>query len=409
MDTLFPLRYLILSLFLFSALVSGCGDSGNSAANQPQPLPVKVAKPLQEEVALTEIFTGRFEPVESVELRARVSGYIESVHFKEGQKVKKGDLMFQIDPRPFDAALDAAEARTRQAEARVSLAEGNMKRTDKLIQSGGVSQEEAEIRRSEFAQAKADLLAAQASERSARLDREFADVKAPISGIASDYHITPGNFISGGTPGSDLLTTIMPHTPIYAEFEVDERQVLKFTRMFFEGKTDGRGGEQPPVKIAVSDSDEFEFEGVIDFSDNRLDESTATSRLRALVKNENEFLTPGLFARVQIPIGSPFDAILVRDSALGFDQDKRFAWVLGEENIVQRRFVEVGALQGAMRIVEKGLVPDERVIVSGIQLLRDGVPVAPTEVPMRAEKSPGKENEKEKQDSGGEAPAKESA
>lgn len=362
-----------------SLLLISCGESDSGQQGGPPPaFPVQVANPIQQEVALTETFTGRFIPIEEVDLRARVSGYIESVHFEEGKKVKKGDLMFTIDPRMFDAKLAAAEAGVAQAEARVKLAESNMKRTDKLVKSNAVSGEEADIRRSEFAQAKADLLAAQASADASSLDREYSEVRAPISGIAGKFEVTPGNFISGGTPGSDLLTTIVPHSPIHCVFEVDERQVLQFTRMFFQGKTDGRGGEQPTVEIAVSDSDEFEFTGKIDFADNQLDESTATNRLRAIVENENEFLTPGLFARVRVPIGEPFEAILVRDDALGFDQSKRFAWVVQEDGTVKRKFVEVGNLEGEMRIIKEGLGTGDTIVVSGIQLLRDGMPVEAT-------------------------------
>lgn len=377
-----------LSAAAVVAFLASCSGGGNPDS-APGAMPVNVSSPFTRTIELTEIYTGRFEPVEEVELRARVSGYVKSVHFKEGQKIGEGELMFQIDPRPFDAQLAAAEAGVKQAEARLKLAKSNLDRAEKLVSTNAISREEADIRRSEFAQAEADLLAAQAESRSAKLDREFADVVAPISGIASRFYVTPGNFISGGAPGSDLLTTIVPHHPIHCVFEVDERQILKFTRMYFEGKTDGRGGEQPLVKIAVSDRDEFEFEGEIDFADNQLDQSTATTRMRVLVQNENEFLTPGLFAKVKVTIGDPFEATLVREAALGFDQSKRFVWVLGEGNVVSRRYVETGPLEGELRIVESGLTPEDRVVLTGTQLLQEGMEVAPTEVPM----DPGAEQE----------------
>ncbi len=367
----------ILPVVTVIGLAACGGDRQSSNQSGPQALPIQVAQPEVREVKLTQVYTGRFVPVEEVELRGRVSGYVESVHFEEGQKVTEGDLMFQIDPRPFDAALDAATAEVQQAQARLELARSNQKRAEKLLNSNAISGEEADIRRSETLQAQADLAAAQAAERKAELQREYADVRAPISGIASEYFVTPGNFITGGTPGSTMLTTIVPHDPIHAEFEVDERQVLAFTRQFFEGKRGGREGKRPQVEVAVSDRDEFEFQGIIDFADNQLDRSTATNRLRALVKNENEFLTPGLFARVRISIGDPFQATLVPDAALGFDQDKRFAWVVGPENKVSRRFVEVGELQGAQRIIESGLAPDDIIAISNIQLLREGTAVDP--------------------------------
>ena len=379
--------------------VSACGRGNPESGKEQGAFPVQVANPVEREVALTETYTGRFVAVEEVELRARVSGYIKSVHFEEGQKVKKGDLMFQIDPRPFDAEVKAAEARVKQAEARVQLAESNLKRVQTLVESGGVSKEEADIRASEFEQAKADKLAADADLEMAELDREFADVKAPINGIAGKFEVTPGNFISGGTPSADLLATIVPHDPIHCYFEVDERRVLEFTRRFFEGDAPGREGERPIVEIAVSDNEEFEFSGPIDFSENQLDESTATMQLRALVENDSEFLTPGLFARVRVPMGKPFNAILVRDSALGFDQSKRFAWVLQSDNTVQRKYVEVGSLEGSMRVIEGGLTSGDSIVVSGIQLLRDGMAVAPTQTSMvedTPEAGPKQETETDK-------------
>jgi RND family efflux transporter MFP subunit len=317
-----------------------------------------------------------------VDLQARVSGYLESVHFTEGQKVEKGDLMFRIDPRVFDAAISGPEAMQQQAVARLGLAESNFATAEKLVKQSAVSQEEFNTRESELAQAKADILAAEANLRKAKLDREFADVHAPISGIAGRFNVTVGNFITGGSAGATLLTTIVPHDPIYCTFEVDERRVLQFTRLFFEGKAGGRDGEQSEVEIAVSDRDDFEFKGTINFTENQLDRETATLQIRALVKNENKFLTPGLFARVRVPIGEPAERLLVQDAALGFDQDKRFAWVMKADNTVEKRYVQTGPLEGQMRIITGGLEKDELIAISGIQMLRPQVPLAPSTVPM---------------------------
>lgn len=366
---------------LACALLTQC-NSEKQAAAAPPAMPVQVAKPVLKTVALTETYTGRFTPIEEVDLQARVSGYLESVHFTEGQKVEKGDLMFRIDPRVFDAALARAEAVEQQAEARLSLAKSSLNRAQKLVAQNAISQEEFDTRQSELAQAEADLMVAKAGVRTAKLDREFAEVHAPISGIAGQFNVTVGNFINGGGANSTLLTTIVPHDPIYCNFELDERGVLQFTRLFFEGETGGREGKQTTVEIAISDRDAFEFTGVIDFAENQLDPDTATLQLRALVKNENEFLTPGLFARVRVPIGSPQERLLVRDSVLGFDQDKRFAWVLTTENTVERRFVETGAVEDGLRVITGGLTADEKIAVSGIQLLRPGVPISPTTTPM---------------------------
>jgi len=373
------MKYLIP--FAMLALVQ-CKSDKQAAGGPPPPMPVQVASPVSKTVALTETYTGRFTPIEEVDLQARVSGYLESVHFTEGQKVGKGDLMFRIDPRVFDAALSGAEAMQKQTVARLGLAKSNFTTSEKLVKQSAVSQEEFNTRESELAQAEADLLAAEANLRSARLDREFADIHAPISGIAGRFNVTVGNFISGGNAAATTLTTIVPHDPIYCNFEVDERRVLQFTRLFLEGKAGGREGKQSEVEIAVSDRDEFEYKGVINFRENQLDRNTATLQIRAKVDNKNEFLTPGLFARVRVPVGEPAEQLLVRDAALGFDQDKRFAWVLKKDNSVERRYVETGTLEGDMRIIKGGLEKGELIAISGIQLLRPGMPFAPTTVPM---------------------------
>jgi len=367
-------------------LLCQCKPGDKQTAGGPPPaMPVQVAHPITRTVALTETYTGRFTPIEEVDLQARVSGYLESVHFTEGQKIEKGDLMFSIDPRLFDAALSRAEAIQKQTVARLDLAKSSLSRSEKLVSQNAVSKEEFDIKESELAQAEADLLAAEAGLRTARLDREFADVHAPITGIAGRFNVTVGNFVTGGMAGATRLTTIVPHDPIYCNFEVDERRVLEFTRMFFEGKSGGREGEQLKVDIAVSDKDEFEFHGVVDYTENQLDRQTATLRIRAKVENENEFLTPGLFARVRVPIGEPAERLLVNDAALGFDQDKRFAWVLKEDNTVEKRYVETGTLEGDLRIITGGVEKDELIAISGIQLLRPQFPLAPTTVLMIGE------------------------
>ena len=360
-------------------------NSEKRAGDPPPPMAVQVSKPVERIVAITETYTGRFTPVEEVELKARVSGYLESVHFTEGQKVKKGDLMFRIDPRVFDAAQARAEAVQKQAVARLGLAKSSLKRAENLVQQNAVSQEEFDIRATEVMQAEADILVAEAGLRTAKLDREFSEVEAPISVIAGRFKVTVGNFISGGAANATLLTTIVPHDPIYCSFEVDERRVLELTRLFFEGDSGGRDGKQSEVEIAVSDRDEFEFKGTINFVENQLDRQTATLQIRALVKNEDMFLTPGLFARVLVPIGKPAERLLVKDAALGFDQDKRYAWVMTADNTVEKRYVQTGPLEGDLRIITGGLDKEERIAISGIQLLRPGIPFAATTVPMDQE------------------------
>ncbi len=363
----------------FAFALSACSDSDKpNDASAAGPMPVPVASPEMRQVKLTKTYTGRFAAVERVDLRSRVSGYIDKIHFQEGQEIKQGDPMFSIDPRLFDTALTNAEAKLTQINAAIRLAEGNLTRAKSLVEKNAISREELEIRQAELDQAKADLAAAEAGVETARLKREFADITAPISGIAGRFRVTPGNFITGGNAAAEVLTTIVPHHPIDCFFEVDERQVLEFTRLYFQNKTSGRDGDKrPTVKIAVSDSDKFEFEGTVDFAENELDTSTATMRLRARVANENKFLTPGLFARVQIPIGTESELMLVDDASLGFDQDKRFAWVLQDDNTVQKTFVKVGPLQGSKRVILSGLDADDKIAVGRIQFLRPGTPIQP--------------------------------
>ena len=380
MKTIIPL----LSLISLCTLAS-CGSE--KPPQQKQAMPVKVAKPITQMYEPTDIYTGRFVPVEEVDLRPRVSGVIDSLHFEEGKKVEKGDLMCRIDPRLFEATVAAANAGLAQAESKLTLAESSLKRAEKLIEKNAIAREEFDIRASEVTQAKADVLAAKATLRTAELDREFADVRAPISGIAGRKEVTPGNYVTGGSSAGTVLTKIIPHSPIHCYFEVDERRVLRFTRMYFKGDAEGREGDSPPVEIAVSDSDEFEFEGKIDFSENELTPGTATLQIRAIVENENEFLTPGLFARVRSPVGEPSEKLFVREASLGFDLSKRFAWLLKDDNTVERRYVETGDLKGELRVIESGLTADDKIAVSGIQMLRPGVPLDPSEIPMVEENS----------------------
>lgn len=378
------MKYLLPLAPLALLALTQC-KSDKQAGGPPPPMPVMVANPVLKTVALTETYTGRFTPVEEVDLQARVSGYLESVHFTEGQEIKKGDLMFRIDPRVFDARLARTEAMQKQASARLGLAESNFASAEKLVKQSAVSREEFNTRQSELEQASADVLAAEADLRSALLDREFADIHAPISGVAGRFNVTAGNFISGGSAGATLLTTIVPHDPIYCNFEVDERRVLQFTRLFFEGQASGRDGKQSEVEIAVSDRDEFQFKGIINFAENQLDRQTATLQIRALVENKDKFLTPGLFARVRVPVGEPVERLLVKDAALGFDQDKRYAWVMKADNTVEKHYVQTGPLEGDLRIITGGLEKDTLIAISGIQLLRPGIPFSPTTVPMIAE------------------------
>ncbi|MEO0509894.1 MAG: efflux RND transporter periplasmic adaptor subunit [Verrucomicrobiota bacterium] len=358
------------------ALLTGCGKK-ESVQQAPQALPVQVAAPLQKPVIEYAQFTGRLEAVEMVEVKPRVSGYIESVNFEEGEKVSKGDLLFIIDPRPFQAQVNRLKAQLQQQEAALSLAQANLKRAESLIEVAAISQEEADIRRSESLQAEADLAAAKAELEAAELDLSFTQIMAPIDGIADRFQATTGNLVTGDVT---TLTTIVPHDPIYAYYEIDERSFLAGVRRYFDGESPGRGSDvQIPAYLGLDDEDGFPHEGIIDFASNQLDPDTATITIRALFENENEFLTPGLFARIRVPVSREKERILIPDTAIGTDQNLKYVWVVSEGNTPERRIIELGPKHEGYRIVHKGLSQEDRFVVKGIQFIRPGVTLDPQE------------------------------
>ncbi len=358
-------------------LFSGCQEEA-PPPGQPQALDIDVADPEVKSLIEWSYFTGRLEAVESVEVRARVSGYLQSVNFEEGQLVNKGDLLFEIDPRPFQAEVNLAKARVAQAEAAKTLTDANKKRAENLIQTNSISQEQLDIRHSEALQADADLIAAQAELEAAELDLEFTKIKAPISGIAGRYGLTEGNLVQGGSAQATLLTTIVPQDPIYVTFDVDENSYLEGMRKILSGELPGRAQNgNIPVEIQLSDETEFSRRGMINFKDNRLNPGTATMHVRGLLENPDGFLTPGMFARVRTPASREEERLLVPDLAVQTDQELKFVWVVSPDNTAERRTVEVGPLQQNLRIIRSGLEPGERVAVSGIQFLQPGMPVAP--------------------------------
>jgi RND family efflux transporter MFP subunit len=362
-------------LFLLSALLCACGPE----EEQPEPPHPKVTvqNPEIKEILEWDEYTGRLEAVDFVEVRARVSGYLNSVHFREGEDVEKGAVLFVIDPRPFAAEVAARAAELDEAEAKVELAELNRNRAKGLVASKAIAQEEFDTRVNAYTQAVAAKETARAELEAAELQLEFTKVTAPISGIIGQKLVTEGNLITGGTEGSTLLTTIVPHDPIYAYFNVDERAVLKYVRLAMENKLPARGEEGSIVEMGLSDSEGYPFKGKLDFVNNRLDEATATLRARAIFENKDRFLTPGLFARVRVPAGPKHEAVLIQDEAVVSDQRTRLVWVVKEDDTVEPRVVELGPLHEGLRIVRTGLSAADRVVVSGVQRLRPGAKVSP--------------------------------
>ena len=354
------------------ALISGCRPQKQVA---PPPPEVSAIHPVVKEVTEWDDFTGRLEPIKSVEVRARVSGWLDSIHFKDGQVVKTGDLLFVIDPRPYEAEAERTRAELQRAEAQRNLAGQNLQRAEKLVGGSVIAQEQFDTRRNEYEIAVANVLEAQAAAKAAQLNREFTQVKAPIDGRISRRFADEGNFIAGGSGESTLLTTIVPFNPLYAVFDADERVVLEYTRLDLSGERRSSRDAANPVRIALADEKGFSHEGTMDFVDNRLDPQTGTLRARALVDNSAGLLTPGLFVRVQLKGRGPYSALLIPDEAIGTDQSKRFVMVVDNEGLAQRRFITTGPLYDGLRAVEEGLTPEDRIIVSGLMRVRPGMPV----------------------------------
>lgn len=367
------------------ATLAGC-DRQSGAAGPPAPPPptVTVAHPVERTVAETDEYTGRLEAAETVEVRARVSGFIDSAPFEEGSVVKAGDLLFEIDPRPFQAEADRAAAEVTRAQAQLARDTSELARLES-IRGGAVNEKEIQDARYNKSASEAALAAAWAAMESARLNVQFTRVTAPIGGRISRKYVTPGNLISGGGAGGSatLLTTITSLDPIYAYIEADERAVLKYQRLSREKRRQTARETKIPAYLALADEEDFRHQGYIDFVDNRLDPETGTLRARASFSNADGFFTPGLFARVRIPGSNPYPAVLVADEAIGADQAERFVLVVGPDDVVQRRPVTVGAAFEGLHVVE-GVRPDEWVVVNGLMRARPGMKVNPQQAPMPA-------------------------
>ena len=379
-----------VSAALLAALVglSGCKSEATTAQQAPAPQ-VSVASALERDVTEWDEFTGRLEAVESVEVRPRVTGYIESVNFAEGSTVKKGDLLFVIDPRPYRAELSKAEAELARAVARAELAVSDEARSEKLLDIKAVSREEYDTRVNGSREAKADVAAARAAVDAAKLNLEFTRITAPISGRVSKAAVTAGNLVTGGSNTATLLTTVVSLDPMYVTFEGDEQIYLKYNELSRRGERASSRDEANPVLMGLANEDGYPHRGAMVFVDNQVDPRTGTIRARASFENKDGFLTPGLFARVKLLGHNSYRAVLVDDRAIGTDQSQKFVYVVDGENKVAYRTVKVGRLTDGLRIVEDGLQPGETVIVNGLQRVHPGVVVAPEKVAMDARQTAG--------------------
>ena len=345
--------------------LAACGGDPNAGQGMPTPT-VSVSVPLQEEVVDWDDFTGRFEAPERVEVRARVGGYLQGVHFKDGQAVRKGQLLFTLDPRPAQAALAAAQAQADLARADLARAEG-------LLEAQAISQEEFDSRRAQAQVAEATL-------RARRLDVEFTRVTAPVSGVVSQRQVDPGNVVSGGASSGDVLTTIVSISPIHFAFDASEAQLLKYQR-----QTEKRQGAQ--VQVRLQDETEYRWTGRMDFVDALVDRDTGAVRLRATIANPNGFLKPGMFGQGRMIGADAYPALLIPETAVVTDGVRRVAYVVDGEGTVQVKALELGPASGGLRVVRTGLRPDDRVVVGGLQRAMPGqkVEVQPGKIARQEE------------------------
>lgn len=373
----FTRRMLAASALMAAVLVAGC----EKAQSAPLPPQVTVAPAVARPVADEDEFTGHFEAVNSVEVRPRVSGFVERVAFTEGTIVHQGDVLFTIDARPYDADVSRAEAVLEQARTRKQLADMELERAQRLVGTQAISREELDARTSGRAEAEAAIRVAEAAVRTARLNLEWTVVRAPISGRVSRAEITTGNLVQAGPPASTLLTTIVSLDPMYVYFDCDEQAYLKYMHAE-RGEAAASRPIGEPVFVGLAGEAGFPHEAKLDFVDNRLDRTAGTIRVRALVPNKSLAFTPGLFARVRLVSGDRHAATLIQDRAIGTDQDRKFVLVLNDDNTLAYRPITVGRLIDGLRVVESGVKPGERVVVNGLMRVRPGMKVAAQTIAM---------------------------
>jgi multidrug efflux system membrane fusion protein len=363
-------------------LSGGCGSGGNAQA--PPPPQVSVAQVLERRVKDWDEFTGRLQAVESVEIRPRVSGYIDKVAFTEGSQVKRGDLLFVIDPRPYKADADRAAADVKRYRTALDLARIELTRVQRLKDSGAVSEEELDERKSALAQTEANVAGSEASLEAANLNLNFTQVTSPIAGRASRAEVTRGNLVTGGINGGTLLSSVVSMDPMYLYFDADEQSYLRYSEI---ARSDQRAGSQDaarPVQVGLANEEGFPHTGAVDFVDNQLNPQTGTIRARAVLQNKDGFYTPGMFARVQLLGGNEYSAILIEDRAVNTDQSQKYVFVLGPNNVIEYRRVKLGRVIDGLRVVREGLKSGDVIVVNGAQRVHPGITVNPQKIQMGA-------------------------
>ncbi|HEX7860707.1 MAG TPA: efflux RND transporter periplasmic adaptor subunit [Verrucomicrobiae bacterium] len=367
--------FVLATIILFAV---GCGKGGGQGQMPQMPPPkVTVAPAVEKKVLEWEEFTGRTEAIETVEVRPRVSGHIQEVRFQSGQLVKKGDVLFEIDPRWHQAEFERRNAEFEQARVRLENAEREAARTEQLLASKAISTEEAEARQSRYNEAKAGLLAAEAGRNFTKLDLEYTEVRAPIDGRVSRALVTPGNYISGTAGNATLLTTIVTVDPVYVYADFDENSLLRFNELIRNKRLPSNGDGKVPVELQLGNEDGFPHKGFLESLDNRLDAGTGSILLRAVFPNQDGSIVPGLFARIRVPLSAEYNAVMIAESAIGTDQALKFVLTLSSSNTVEYRPVTLGPSVEGMRVVKTGLKAGEDIVVNGMARVRPGMPVTP--------------------------------
>jgi multidrug efflux system membrane fusion protein len=364
-----------LSIGFSLVLLAGIGCRKASAPSQG-PLPVNIVTAIEKEVNEWDEFTGRLDPVESVDIRPRVSGYITEIHFEAGAIVKKGDLLYVIDPRPYQADFDRASAEVDRMDAQLKLAQIELNRAKELRDKNTISASEFDQKAATYQGSAAAKSSAEAAKNAAALNLEFTQIKSPIDGRVSDQRITVGNLVQPGEGPESVLTTVVSVDPIYAKVDADENAILKYVKLSEEGKRVSARTAKIPAWIELGNETDFPHEGYVDFVDNRLDPSTGTIRARVVLKNWNpNFITPGFFVRVRVAGATPYRAALVEDKVISSQQGLKYAFVVKPDNTIERRNLETGGLFEGKRIVKTGLKDGEKVVSTRLQLLQAGMPV----------------------------------
>jgi membrane fusion protein, multidrug efflux system len=371
----------LVSLILFANVLAGC--DGKPAANSPPPPAVTVAHPLQKSITEWDEYTGRFTALETVEIRARVSGFIDSVHFQEGQIVKKDDLLFVIDQRPYQIAVELAKADIQRAQAKLDIATDDVNRATPLVQSKTLTEREFDTRQSVQRDAAGQLASANAALKQAQLNLEWTEVRAPIAGRISDKRVDAGNLITGGQTGATLLSIIVSIDPIHFVFDGSESDFLHYLRLAAAGTRPSSRDAPNPVAVRLADETEYAHQGRMDFVDNAINPKTGTIRARAIFDNKDGFLTPGFFGRLRL-FGGTHDGLLIPDGAIASDQASKIVFTVADDGTVGTKRVELGPIIDGLRVVRSGLAPTDRIVIDGLPRARPGQKVTAEDGTIKA-------------------------